>query len=94
MSFPSLPFTVTPKVAQSRSQLRLAWPQLLAMAVLGLSVVVGVGKLLWGADPNRVAILTNVFWACYLLAVLSVIVRALRYRPARAGQAQGAPADA
>ena len=75
-------FTVTPKVRQAPSQLHLAWPQLLAMAVLGASVLVGVGKLVWGLDPNRVAILANLFWACYLIAILSVIVGALRYRPA------------
>ena len=75
-------FWVTPKVAQAGSQLRMAWPQLLAMTVLGVSVVVGVGKLLWGLDPNRVAIMANLFWACYLLTILSVIIRALRYRPA------------
>ena len=61
------------------------------MGVLGLSIVIGLGKLLWGLDPNRVALVANLFWACYLLAVLSVIVRALRYRPARSGQAQGEP---
>jgi cellulose synthase (UDP-forming) len=78
-------FTVTPKVPQVGSHLRLAWPQLLAMAVLGVSVVVGLGKLAWGVDPNRVAILANLFWACYLLVILSVIIRALRYRPTRTG---------
>ena len=83
-----LPFMVTPKVPQARSQLRLAWPQLLAMGVLGLSVLVGLGKLLWGLDPNRMALVANLFWACYLLVVLSVIVRALRYRPAQVGQAR------
>jgi cellulose synthase (UDP-forming) len=77
-----LPFTVTPKSRQVRSDLRLAWPQLLAMAVLATSVVIGVGKLAWGVDPNRVAILANLFWACYLLSILSVIVRAMRYHPA------------
>jgi cellulose synthase (UDP-forming) len=77
-----LVFWVTPKVPQVGSQLRMAWPQLLAIALLGVSVVVGVTKLLWGLDPNRVAIMANLFWACYLLTILSVIIRALRYRPA------------
>jgi hypothetical protein len=73
---------VTPKVRQVRSHLRFVWPQLLAMAVLVVSVVIGVGKLAWGVDPNRVAVLANLFWACYLLSILSVILRAMRYRPA------------
>jgi cellulose synthase (UDP-forming) len=77
-----LVFTVTPKVRQVRSHLRFVWPQLLAMAVLVVSVVIGVGKLAWGVDPNRVAVLANLFWACYLLSILSVILRAMRYRPA------------
>jgi cellulose synthase (UDP-forming) len=76
-----LRFTVTAKSRQVSSGLRLAWPQLLAMAVLATSVVIGVGKLAWGVDPNRVAILANLFWACYLLSTLSVIVRAMRYHP-------------
>jgi cellulose synthase (UDP-forming) len=88
-----LQFKVTPKVAQVGSHLRLVWAQLLAMAVLGLSVGVGVVRLVWGMDPNRVAILANLFWACYLLVVLSVIVGAMRYRPAGQDATQEAAAE-
>jgi len=91
-----LAFKVTPKVAHGGPCLRLVWPQLTAMVLLSLSVAVGLGKLLWEPAPDRVAILANLFWACYLLTMLSVIVVALRYRPglaaARAAHRHGAAA--
>jgi len=77
----ALEFRVTPKVAQSGVSLTLVWPQLAAIGALSLSVVVGIGRLLWEPSPNRVAILANIFWACYLLAMLSVVAGAVRHRP-------------
>jgi cellulose synthase (UDP-forming) len=85
-----LAFIVTPKTYQPGRRLRLVWPQLLAIAVLSLSLGVGAAKLISGWDPNPVAVTINVLWACYLLAVLSVILRALRYRPAPNGGAEAA----
>jgi hypothetical protein len=52
------------------------------MAILGVSIAVGLTKLARGTGENPTATATNVLWACYLLAVLSVILRALRHRPA------------
>jgi cellulose synthase (UDP-forming) len=76
-----LAFIVTPKVYRPGRRLRLVWPQLLALAVLAVSLVVGLVKLVLGWDANRGAITVNLLWACYLLAVLSVVLRALRVRP-------------
>jgi cellulose synthase (UDP-forming) len=85
-----LAFIVTPKTYQPGRRLRLVWPQLVAITVLSVSLGVGAAKLISGWDPNRGAVTINVLWALYLLAVLSVILRALRYRPVPPGGVEAA----
>jgi cellulose synthase (UDP-forming) len=90
----ALEFQVTPKVAQRGLHAALVWPQLTAMGVLLLSIAVGLGRMLVDPSENRVAVLANVFWACYLLGMLSVVVGALRYRPDAAQEMVGEVAEA
>jgi cellulose synthase (UDP-forming) len=82
-----LVFIVTPKDYRQGRRLRLVWPQLVTLAVLAVSIAVGLVKFLEGWDPNRGATTVNLLWACYLIAVLSVVIRALRVRPAAAQSA-------
>jgi cellulose synthase (UDP-forming) len=88
-----LGFAVTPKIRPDGmpSQWRLVWPQLLAMVLLGVSVVVGVVRA-WLGLSWWVGTAVNIVWVVYDMVVLSVVVQALRYRgytgPADAGTAQ------
>jgi cellulose synthase (UDP-forming) len=81
-----LAFLVTPKIRQSGAPLRLVWPQLVAMAVLTLDIVVGLGHLLARSVPAGsvpAGVIVNVLWSCYDLVTMSVILRAATYRPGR-----------
>jgi cellulose synthase (UDP-forming) len=75
-----LGFVVTPKTRTEnpRPPWRLIRPQLVAMALLVLAAVVGVVHVVLGvADP--VALVVNLVWVAYDLAVLSIVIRAVRY---------------
>jgi cellulose synthase (UDP-forming) len=77
-----LPFMVTPKTSQGGSKVpvRLIWPQLATMALLVVSVVIGV-VLLWTGDAvTGLGFAVNTAWVAYDLIVLSVIIEAARYR--------------
>ncbi|MCH8281555.1 MAG: glycosyltransferase [Chloroflexi bacterium] len=75
-----LNFAVTSKTRMAGSDVRLVWPQLAVIAVLIIGALIGLGRLAFGASQDGVAILTNVGWTCYNLAMLSVIVDALARR--------------
>lgn len=55
------------------------WPQLTAMVVLGISLVIGVVRVFLGTADGT-GTLVNTAWVLYDLVVLSVIVQAARYR--------------
>ncbi|VTR78244.1 glycosyltransferase family 2 protein [Cellulomonas hominis] len=76
-----LGFAVTPKVRPdgAPSQWRLVWPQLLAMVLLGVSVVIGIVRAALGLSW-WVGTAVNIVWVVYDMVVLSVVVQALRYR--------------
>lgn len=76
-----LGFVVTPKTRQGGVHWNLVRPQLIAIALLGLSIVIGLGKLALGLTTNGFPIVINVFWACYDLVALSVVLDAVTYRP-------------
>ena len=75
-----LSFTVTSKTRDAGSDVRLVWPQLAIIGVLIIGALIGLSKLALGTSEDGVAILTNVGWTCYNLALLSVIVDALTRR--------------
>ena len=77
-----LGFVVTPKTRQGGVHLRLVWPQLVAVALLCGVVLVGLARLALGVAEDGLATLVNVAWAAYDLALLSVVVRAVTFRPA------------
>ena len=83
-----LGFVVTPKVRNGRAAIpwRAIWPQLTAMAVLIVAVVVGVLRVTAGTGDG-VGTLVNTVWVAYDVLVLSIILRAAAYRgPARHAQ--------
>lgn len=75
-----LGFAVTPKVRQDGGP---AWhlirPQLVAMVLLAVAVVVGSGRLVMGLN-EPLGTLVNVAWVGFDLVVLSVLIKAARYR--------------
>ena len=75
-----LSFAVTSKTRIAGSDVRLVWPQLAVIGILIIGALIGLGRLAFGASQDGVAILTNVGWTCYNLAMLSVIVDALARR--------------
>jgi cellulose synthase (UDP-forming) len=86
-----LAFVVTPKTRQAGQrrlqQLRLVWPQVLTMVLL---LAAGGWKLVLlatGRADDVPAAAANVFWAGYDVLQLSVVLRAVAYRPALAPEA-------
>jgi cellulose synthase (UDP-forming) len=75
----ALAFLVTPKVRQSDVHWRSVAPQLTVMVLLSFAVLVGLIRLAFGLTQDGPGIIVNVFWACYDLVVLSVVVDALLY---------------
>ncbi len=77
-----LGFVVTPKTRQAtgRFPVRLVLPQLVASIVLVLASVVGIARLVTGADNTGIGTLVNVLWVAYDLVALSVIFQAARFR--------------
>ena len=75
-----LSFVVTSKTKVAGSDLRLIWPQLTIIGFLVFGALFGLGRLAVGSSEDGVAILTNVGWTCYNLAMLSVIIDAIARR--------------
>ena len=77
-----LGFVVTPKTRQERHGFpwRLVMPQLVAVIVLVVATVVGVVRLLSGAELSTLGVVVNIVWVAYDLLVISVIFQAAAYR--------------
>lgn len=58
---------------------RQIWPQLIAIAILSIALVIGVGRVVVGTADGT-GTLVNTIWVIYDLVVLSVIIQAARYR--------------
>lgn len=58
---------------------REIWPQLTAIAVLSVALVIGATRVILGT-ADGVGTLVNTVWVVYDLVVLSVIIQAARYR--------------
>jgi cellulose synthase (UDP-forming) len=76
-----LGFVVTPKSRQSGVFLNLVRPQLIMMGLIVLSVVYGSVRLALGTTDDVAGFLVNVFWSCYNLVMLSVVIVAATYAP-------------
>jgi cellulose synthase (UDP-forming) len=78
----SLGFVVTPKTRQGE-EAAVPWglirPQLIAMGLLGLAAVIGLWHW-WAGDLETLPTMVNLVWIVYDVVVLSVVVRAVRYR--------------
>ena len=78
----ALDFAVTPKVVtptEGRPRWDLIRPQLIAMGLLVAALVIGGIRLAVGqAQPLGTAL--NVVWVVFDLVILSIIIRAARYR--------------
>lgn len=87
-----LSFAVTPKEGRDPRGVpwRQIWPQLTAMIVLVLALLIGVTRVIVGT-ADGLGTLVNTAWVAYDLVVLSVIIQAARYRgpeltPGREGE--------
>jgi cellulose synthase (UDP-forming) len=76
-----LGFVVTAKTRQDGVHWGLAWPQLVAMALLVVAAIVGVLRVVFGYFDDTAGTLVNLFWVGYDLLMLSVCIEALTYRP-------------
>ena len=76
-----LGFVVTPKTRQSGVYLGLVRIQLLAIGLLVAAIVVGLLKLAVGIASDGIPVMINVFWACYDIVSLSVVIDAATYQP-------------
>jgi cellulose synthase (UDP-forming) len=76
-----LAFVVTPKDGSQGAPppWGAIWPQLTAMIVLAVALVIGVARVAIGTADGT-GTLVNTVWVAYDLLVLSIIVRAARYR--------------
>jgi cellulose synthase (UDP-forming) len=78
-----LSFKVTPKTRQSGNYIGLVIPQLAITALLGISIVVGIVGMIVGFRSDIQAVSINIFWACYDILMLSVILKAAVYDTAQ-----------
>ena len=77
----NLGFVVTPKTQGAWSpQWKFVKPQLIAIAVLVIALVVGVTRQLLGYAPNTWGTVVNSAWVVYDLVVMSVIVEAALFK--------------
>ncbi|MDP3064583.1 MAG: glycosyltransferase [Chloroflexota bacterium] len=83
-----LTFVVTPKTRQRGVHVGLVRWQLIAMGLLAAAMVWGLARMALGYEREWLPVLVNVFWGCYSLLALSVVLDALAYRPVEA-----APSD-
>ena len=76
-----LDFAVTPKTRPTDTgpAWHLIRPQLVVMAALAVSMVVGTVRILVG-QANTFGAIFNMVWVAYDLLIFSVIIRAARYR--------------
>ncbi len=88
----TLGFVVTPKTRQARqAAFPLVRPQLIAMGLLCVSVIVGLVRLMTG-HAELGGVLVNAGWSVYDLIVLTVIIDAALYRVEDEQKAEGVPA--
>lgn len=76
-----LGFVVTPKSRQSGVYFNLVRPQLFMMGLITVAMLYGLARLALGLTDQVVPILVNVFWSCYNLLMLSVVLEAATYQP-------------
>ncbi len=76
-----LGFAVTPKTKQSQDALpwHIVRTQLVAMAILVVASVIGIVQLYRGA-LSVLGVGVNLFWVLFDLAILGVVITAVRYR--------------
>lgn len=76
-----LGFVVTPKSRQTGIYFNLVRPQLIMMGLITVAMVYGLARLALGLTDETVPILVNIFWSCYNLLMLSVVLEAATYQP-------------
>jgi cellulose synthase (UDP-forming) len=77
-----LAFVVTSKTRQAGASLKLIRWQLVIMALLVVACLYGVTRMMLGIADDNASTLINIGWAVYDLVMLSVLIVAVRYRPA------------
>lgn len=76
-----LGFVVTPKSRQTGVFFNLVRPQLIMMGLITVAILYGLIRLVLGLTDEVLSVLVNVFWSCYNLVMLSVVIQAATYAP-------------
>lgn len=84
-----LGFVVTSKTRQGGASHGMVRWQLIAMVALVLATAYGLLRLALGVTSESVPIVVNALWAGYDLLALSVVLRAVRYKPPEDGTELG-----
>jgi cellulose synthase (UDP-forming) len=88
-----LEFATTPKTLESRGlDLRPVAVQLATIAVLVVAGAYGITSLLLGERDDTLAMSLNGLWIVYDLVMLSVVIKAVTFRPSDADLARSAAA--
>jgi cellulose synthase/poly-beta-1,6-N-acetylglucosamine synthase-like glycosyltransferase len=74
-----LPFIVTSKTRQEGSHWKLVAPQLITNLLLAAAGIWGLVQIATNPSANGLAITINIFWVCYNLFALRVLVDALSF---------------
>lgn len=83
-------FTVTPKLRQERSFVKLVTPQLLVIGLTLVGLVYAITLFSLGHRQDTVALLANAFWGGFNILALSGMVRAAFWQPPHAAEATDA----
>ncbi len=76
-----LGFVVTPKTRQGGVSFRVVRWQMITIALLIAAAQHGVTEVFAGHIADRFPVFVNVFWACYDIAMMRVVLTAARFQP-------------
>ncbi len=67
------PFKVTPKGIGEKAPRRLVWPIYLTLALLGISILSGLYRIIRGSGVDyALSIAINIFWASWMLVIFAI----------------------
>lgn len=78
-----LDFAVTPKTRQGGVSLKIVRWQIATMVLLLIASLYGLARLALGLTTDGIPVIVNVFWACYDVAMLGVVLGAVSYTPSQ-----------
>jgi len=76
-----LAFVVTPKQREDGRDFRLIWAQVAVMILTAAGSLFGVARFFMGWGINFIGLSVNLLWSVYNIVSLSIVVKALYYKP-------------